>query len=79
MYGIKNKAAISLTFDLHRKTIAALFFFSRIVVLFEDIAQVAIYTRSHSKAIHYAYTCSLSLLCCDSVKLKWHLHLQITH
>ena len=38
LYGIKSKAAISLTFDLHCTAIAALFFIIHIFILFENIA-----------------------------------------
>ena len=40
LYGIKSKAAISLTFNLYCKAIAALFFLFHIVVLFQDIAKL---------------------------------------
>ena len=38
LYGIKSKAAISVTLDLHCKTIAALYYIPCQVVLFEDTA-----------------------------------------
>ena len=40
-YEIKSKAAISLTLDLHCKACSCIVLF-RIVILFEDIARVAI-------------------------------------
>ena len=56
LYGIKTKAAIRFTFDLHCKTIAALFCIPYRILLFENIAR---YCKAKQKLHKVLVGCDL--------------------